>query len=558
MKKNIKDLIRNREIKISFLIVSFVFLLTAFLRGFIYEILDDIWIEEALRGFYWETPITNHPVFFRAISHLYVLLYRYFNYGINFFGWSLLLTNFVSYLIIVFFLIKKENIKFSFVLVLIFLFASYQNVYLINSTRISIITAFAGFLLSEYILFDSNHKKTKFFLFIISSFLILISCIFRFQGTLLALLLYMPFIFLHLYRNNFRVKSYWIFLVFMPLILFYFIDNSFLKKIEPVPETKHLVKLIDYNMTFSPKNKEQEKLLFESKNWFLTDSETMKLIEYENEFVNNGKDYLLLKEKNFIKLADRILWKFKKYCSEFPLLILLLFLSLLNAFSFIAIRFKESILLIFFSLCCFFLWLYIFLFMKLENRVIIPFFSIWLFNLLFILTDLYQLYKRKIHKYFLIFSIFLILICLPFQFISIRKDLDKRYYRAILSSEMQQRYYMANKVDYIFLTLAHHGYNYFATRQSPQKNTAVQIPIFGWLPLLEPDNYLFRLTGSNNVKGLFEWMADNAETTYLYSDVEWNLILEEIFEYNGFSGRIVPDLIFDEKTKEGFYKIERY
>jgi len=545
------------------LIVLGLFVFTGLVGGLIYESWDDITIELAMRGVYWNTPLFNFHFFLNGISQVITFLYLHVNLGINYFGFSLILLNLGAFLIFSYILFKSVK-SYKVIISLLFLLIGYSNIYIIDFTRISILATFSGLLLYSYAIIYEKSKKLKIFILLSALFIMLYAYFLRPQGGLFAFILFAPFLIWFISFNNIPKKWLMVFYIVLPVFIILISDNIIISKIAPKPQYKQYEKYLGYGKAFEPKNQEQKMVMYITKKWFLADKDIdKKLISYM-PLLGSGetKNMELFRKKKFSLLADRILWQFKTkiflpFMKTHPLIFGFIFLFLCASIFLIKNNFKKVLMLIFFMFFYLSLIPYMFYYMKLENRVVIPLLTILvLFIIINIASFDFSFLHKQYKKTFLFIFLCGLLIFVFFQLKAYKVDFFKRNDEA---QDQLGALYKFNKIenqDVVFLTFVSPGYNFYTYKHVEINKNKLQVPLIKWISFYDQNQITFKkLTGSEKIPDVVKWIANNPDKASLYSCPKENDNFRQIFAFYGLDVLFIPEKIMY-GNGDGFYNIK--
>jgi hypothetical protein len=532
-------------------IVSLVFLITGIAGSFIYDQNDEAGLETLFRGLYLNTPIPKIDFGgFKGISFFYVFLYAKCDLGINYFGVSLILLNWLAFVLLLFILLKKgpdNKIFWS----LVFLLLAFYNIFIVSLTTTSIFACFAGQLLFLYALTDIESIKIRIPITLLSSLLIVFAYLVRPTSGILAFILFAPVLLWHILFREKAGKKALSLLVIFPFIVSVLIVKQIDKKTDFKNEFDFKVidiftKIVDFGYTLNVQNKTQEKLLYEIKEWFFADKDTQKIKEYENLLVRPQR---LSNIKNagkyvFISLVNRRSLVF--LCIIAVGLFLLFLLKLKNA----------KVMIFYLSIGYYFgVLIAIALLMKMPPRILIPILLIAIYYMLITLPTFWQYKKQKINR-FIFGTLLIVFISLMFyQAWSLSKDVFRERHTANKCLEELNKYLISEKPENIFMTWAY-DLNYYPLKHIKWNPGVKLVPIVGWMSYYpQTYSYLKRLTGSNDIKDIFKWIAAHPDQATIYSDRDNNLVLKKIFAYHDIRADLLPTKILNKESGKGFYRV---
>jgi len=559
--KNAKSFfLKHSDVFISLIATTLVFALTAIFGSFIYEKCDEITVEQALRGVFWNTPVTNTNFAYRGISHFFVFLYENVKININYFGFSLVILNAIAYWILIYLLLKniKKHVWF---FIIFFVFITYQNIYLVSLTRVSILASFAGLALFLFSL--GKLKNRRFYTAVVIAFLIIFYAYFvRPTGCILSYILITPFIFNFLFFTKIKQNKYKILLIIIPFFLALFIEKLLDEKAYDDKVLKKQTEILDYGFNYHPENMEQEKALFLTKKWFLADTDVNKtLCKLTKKHVPENKNIGLLKNKQYYVLFDRIIWQLKTYVLNpikdiNPLMLIVTLLFILCSIFIINKNFYKTIFFVIVTGFYYSIITYMYFFMKYENRVIIPTLSIFFFFVLMFQEYIFETMNNKIKRTLLIFSSAIVIMGSVFQYVSYKKDYKNRQSEAIGQLDALNNFNKVQNQDIVFLTFVSPGYNYYALKHIEINKNKLQIPLIKWISWNKNNQMAFKqLTDSEKIEDLIIWIAKNPMLASIYSCPEENENLKQVFKYYNMDVDFIAKNIMY-SNGDGFYYIK--
>jgi hypothetical protein len=502
----------------SLLIVIAFYIFSGFLFGFTYESNDDPAFENCLRGAYWNTPISNFYFYYRGIALLFVWLYRYIDIGINWYGYSLIVANAISCLILVYLIYRKTNNIFFCVL---FLMVFIQNVFLVSFTRVSIILSFASLLL--YTNADLFKRQKRFR--IMSVLLFLWAFLMRPNAGVLGFILIIPFL---IYEQGLTkkmiLKSS---LLLIPLLAGIF-SNILISNIQDKDYTisikevsKYTFPIIDYHYDLNSQTVKDKLIVFELQNWFFYDKEaiTVKNLEHLIDLRKSTFPTIQKIINRSLELINLIIHK------PIVLFYLALFLSLL--------LYKKLYSLVNIVLILYYLGLIaaISIFTKIEYRVIFPLLSIII--LFFILSfskhflDIVN-EKRKLSVVLLSLLIFTFIFQMNLYY-SKRVEFNKILMSQNLS--LPDSLYGKN-----LLLLKDPKFNFRPLKFTELNHDLVLIPAKGWVAYNKAGyDYQLENFGNNNLADIFNQISNRSDYL-IVSDSSSNRSLLRILKMNQIKG----------------------
>jgi hypothetical protein len=553
LSNGINKFLELSDLKKSILIVSIIFLLIGITGSFIYDTNDEVGLESLFRGLYLNTPITNIDCGFKGISFLYTFLYANFDFGINYFGISLILLNWWAFILLTFILLKNVPSYKTF-WSLIFLLMAFNNIFMVSFTMTSIFASFAAYLLFLYALTDIESLKKKIFAIIMSSIAIVFAYLMRPTSGTLALLLFAPILIWHILFNTKGYRRLLPLLVVVPFLFSLLLEKQVINNLEK--NTNHnynvidiFAKIVDYGYTLNIQNKNHEKLLYEVNNWFFADPGTYNIINYKNLLVNPKRITSINNLKFTLQYILKSLfnWRSLAYFAFIAVTLSLLMI----------LKFKNVKVMIFYLSIGYFFAVIIAItyMMKMPPWVLMPILTIVIFYILTTIPAFFQYTKLKLKGFILIILVFIFASLLFYQTRLSLKDLLREKQQASQALKELYEYLSTDKPEYVFLTWAY-DLNMYPLKYIKWNPATKQIPLFTWISYY-PQNYLYlkKLTGSNNIYDIFKWIANNNDKTVIYSDKYYNSVLYKIFAYHNFKAILVPSKILNEKSGKGFYKI---
>ena len=533
---NFLKLIISKQPIVVLLIINIIYFVgIRLIFGFTYESNDDPAFENMLRGVYWNTPITNFYFYHRGIAVIFVWLYQNLDIGINWYGFSLILSNFLSVFIISVLIQKRTG---NFLFVILFLMINLQNVFLVSFTRVSLLLSFSAFLLLHF----SYLLKYKKILIVGSLLIFLWAFLMRPNTAYLAFILLIPFLYSGKLNFHFFKSISYLLIPFLIGISLLFVVNNVQDKVF-TKDLKNAAKItfpiLDYQADVKTTTIEEENAVFEIKNWFF----------FHKALLNTDltKDLLgssFIETYSFNRLFDRTMALSYKIIFKpffFFLLVLVLIFTILSKQNRIT---GILILLYFFSVL-----LSISMLLKMEFRILIPILTICLLFFIFYfskrITNLVK--KEKLRS-----TIVGVLILGVFVFQS--------YLYYTRSSANPPKSQLANQDLYqkthnktVFL-MSDVFFNYEPLKFIPFSQNISLVPLTGWISYNE-QTYKFQLTqfGTNDIISIFDKIKNRNDYIFVASEEQIS-ILEEIFLRRGIKGNFA---VFNDACLGKQYKLYR-
>jgi hypothetical protein len=537
------------------LIVSIIFLATGITGSFIYNGNDEAATESLFRGLYLNTPVSNIDYGFKGISFLYVFLYAKIDLGVNYFGISLILLNWLAFVLLIFILLKKGPANKVFWSI-VFLLLGFYTIFIVSLTTTCILASFAAQLLFIYALTDIKSPKIKCLTIFISSCIIIFTYLMRPTSGTLAFILFVPILVWHILFNFKGYRKLLPMLVILPFLLSIALERKVIPKLEGINKHNNdflqiCAKLVDYGYTLNIQNKNQEKLLFEVNNWFFADKETQSIVNYNNLLVPPARinDFSIRNIKITLHYIAASIFNRRS----------LPYISLIIIALFILYLFKVKnikVLIIFLSIGYLFAVLVaISLLMKMPAKVLIPTLLIAVFYLLTTIPSFFRYNKQEINKFILIILVLTFATLLFYQARCLANDLSREKQNASICLKELNKYLNSEKTENVFMTWAY-DFNYYPLKHIKWNPGVKLIPLFGWMSYYpQTYSYLQALTGSNDIKDIFKWIAAHPDKAAIYSDKDNNLVLKKIFAYHDIRADLLPTKILNKELGKGFYRV---
>jgi hypothetical protein len=414
---------------LSLLSITFVWLFTNLFYGWV----DDFWVNLGLKGQIISKPFSNFDEFYFLIGYMLKKMYLV-NPMINWMGYFSLFTLFLlmsNFYLFFLTLGKKFNIKWipsiliSFLLFAIFL---YENIYLFNFTRVSVLLI--GFSALNLIVATVNNTKNHF-LYTLLFFSFFLGIYYRQTSIALLLPLLLVLVLLWVKKSKYLFLTILFSFTIIPYIFFLInFNNNYNDNVVEIIQILNNSKHPDISIMNSDANTAKAFAMF---TWFFGDFNSfdasfLSQLPEKIGFLNKIK--ILINESRYLYpegYCTNLNW-FWKSIALFILSVILLFSDLFltekKKYPYLHLGFFISMYLILFSISIIY---------KMEDRALNPVFLVVLSTQIFLLS--FNCNKYKFNKYLKITFVSLLVICSIYK-LNVYKEISNTKTKEIIAKKM--------------------------------------------------------------------------------------------------------------------------